>query len=86
MFPGLQFEISDDAFPAPGLFGSLDDRVPEQPVGLVGDARLAPRTGFATADLIRALGVFPCYFFNVRHLQPRLSEHIELSRERLRPR
>jgi hypothetical protein len=57
MFPGLQGEISDDAFPAPGLFGGLDDRVLEQPVGLVGNARLAPWTGFATADLIRALGV-----------------------------
>ena len=73
MFLGLLGEISDDAFPAPSFFGGLDDRVLEQPVGLVGDARLAPWTGFAAADLIRALGVFPCYFFNVRHLQPLLS-------------
>ena len=47
----------------PAFFGGLDDRVLEQPVGLVGDARLAPWTGFATADLIRALRVFPCYYF-----------------------
>jgi hypothetical protein len=32
--------------------------------GLVGDARLAPRTGFATADLIEAFDVFRCLFFN----------------------
>ena len=30
---GLLGEISDDAFPAPSLFGGLDDRVLEQPVG-----------------------------------------------------
>ena len=63
MFLGLLGQIADDAVPAPSFFGGLDDRVPEQPVRLVGDARLAPRTGFATTDLIRALGVFPCYFF-----------------------
>jgi hypothetical protein len=62
MFPGLLGEISDDAFPAPGYFGGLDDRVLEQPIGLVGDARLAPWTGLATADLIKALGVFPVTF------------------------
>jgi hypothetical protein len=50
--------------------------------GLVGDARLAPRTGFATADLIEALGVFPCYFFDVRHLQPLLLA-IKFSRQRV---
>ena len=45
MFLGLLGEISDDAFLAPGFFGGLDDRVPEQPVRLVGDARLAPGPG-----------------------------------------
>jgi hypothetical protein len=35
MFLGLLGEISDDAFLAPGLFGGPDDRVLEQPVGLL---------------------------------------------------
>ena len=36
----------------------------EQPVGLVGMPGLRPGTGFATADLIKALGVFPCIKIN----------------------
>jgi hypothetical protein len=70
MFLGLLGEISDHAFLAPRFFGGLDDRILEQPGGLVGDARLAPWTGFATADLIEALGVFPCLFFDAGHLKP----------------
>jgi hypothetical protein len=62
MFPGLLGQISDHAFFAPGFFGGLDDRVFKQTVDPVGDARLASWTGFATADLIKALGVFPVCF------------------------
>jgi len=45
MFLGLLGEISDDASLAPGFFGGLDDRVLEQPVGLVGLPGLRPGPG-----------------------------------------